>query len=314
MPLGVCSRSPPKRRSQLLLPRLVSSRDPAEDQHRYLRQDGRSGAVQDTPPLDSKKPPRYSGGVRVGPPAGWLFISGMGGFFHRNTQPKLGGHVDACDGCGEVRVSYNSCRNRHCPKCQAQQRAKWLENRSQDLLPVPYFHVVFTRRQSWRRWRCTTDAKSTAPCSLPPQLPSGPSPPTRSISALISFIAVAHLGPDPVHHPHLHCVIPGGGLAPDTNWISCRDDFFLPVRVTRPLSRQDARRAPDASLPIVSTSTALLPSWQIPLASEHSAINCGQAVGGVCQATLRPVQVSRPLQPSCRHRQLKDHGCQFATL
>ena len=86
MPLGACSRSPPKRRSQLLLPRLVSSRDPAEGQHRYLRQDGRSGAVQDTPPLDSKKPPRYSGGVRVGPPAGWLFISGMGGSFHRNTQ------------------------------------------------------------------------------------------------------------------------------------------------------------------------------------------------------------------------------------
>ena len=57
---------------------------------------------------------------------------------------KLGGHVDACDACGEVRVSYNSCRNRHCPKCQAQQRAKWLENRCQDLLPVPYFHVVFT--------------------------------------------------------------------------------------------------------------------------------------------------------------------------
>ena len=57
---------------------------------------------------------------------------------------KLGGHVDACDACGEVRVSYNSCRNRHCPKCQAHQRAKWLEDRCQDLLPVPYFHVVFT--------------------------------------------------------------------------------------------------------------------------------------------------------------------------
>ena len=57
---------------------------------------------------------------------------------------KLGGHVDACDACGEVRVSYNSCGNRHCPKCQAQQRAKWLESRCQDLLPVPYFHVVFT--------------------------------------------------------------------------------------------------------------------------------------------------------------------------
>ena len=74
MPLGACSRSPPTCRCQLLLPRLVSSRDPAEDQHWYLRQDGRSGAVQDTLQLDSKKPPRYSRGVRVGPPAGWLFI------------------------------------------------------------------------------------------------------------------------------------------------------------------------------------------------------------------------------------------------
>ena len=153
---------------------------------------------------------------------------------------KLGGHVDACDGCGEVRVSYNSCRNRHCPKCQAQQRAKWLENRCQDLLPVPYFHVVFTLPAelaplALHNQREIYGALFAAAAATLRTIAADP----QHLGAQIGFIAVLHTwGQTLVHHPHLHCVIPGGGLAPDAaTWISCRDDFFLPVRVLSGLFR-----------------------------------------------------------------------------
>ena len=153
---------------------------------------------------------------------------------------KLGGHVDACDACGEVRVSYNSCRNRHCPKCQAQQRAKWLENRCQDLLPVPYFHVVFTLPAelaplALHNQREIYGALFAAAAATLRTIAADP----QHLGADIGFIAVLHTwGQTLVHHPHLHCVIPGGGLAPDAaTWISCRDDFFLPVRVLSGLFR-----------------------------------------------------------------------------
>ena len=153
---------------------------------------------------------------------------------------KLGGHVDACDGCGEVRVSYNSCRNRHCPKCQAQQRAKWLENRCQDLLPVPYFHVVFTLPAelaplALHNQREIYGALFAAAAATLRTIAADP----QHLGAQIGFIAVLHTwGQTLVHHPHLHCVIPGGGLSPDgANWISCRDGFFLPVRVLSQLFR-----------------------------------------------------------------------------
>ena len=153
---------------------------------------------------------------------------------------KLGGHVDACDACGELRVSYNSCRNRHCPKCQAQQRAKWLENRCQDLLPVPYFHVVFTlptelaplalqnQREIYGALFATAAATLRTIAADP-----------NHLGAQIGFSAVLHTwGQTLVHHPHLHCVIPGGGLSPDgANWISSRNGFFLPVRVLSALFR-----------------------------------------------------------------------------
>ena len=153
---------------------------------------------------------------------------------------KLGGHLDACDACGEVRVSYNSCRNRHCPKCQAHQRAAWLEDRCEDLLPVPYFHVVFTlpaelaplalqnKRELYRLlFAAAADTLKTIAAD------------PKHLGADIGFIAVLHTwGQTLVHHPHLHCVIPGGGLSPDgTTWIGCRDRFFLPVRVLSRLFR-----------------------------------------------------------------------------
>ena len=153
---------------------------------------------------------------------------------------KLGGHVDACDACGEVRVSYNSCRNRHCPKCQAQQRATWLENRCADLLPVPYFHVVFTLPAelaplALQNQREIYGALFAAAAATLRTIAADPS----HLGADIGFIAVLHTwGQTLVHHPHLHCVIPGGGLSPDgADWISCRNGFFLPVRVLSQLFR-----------------------------------------------------------------------------
>ena len=153
---------------------------------------------------------------------------------------KLGGHVDACDACGEVRVSYNSCRNRHCPKCQAHQRATWLQDRCKDLLPVPYFHVVFTlpaelaslalqNKREIYGLLFATAAETLKTIAADP----------KHLGADIGFIAVLHTwGQTLVHHPHLHCVIPGGGLSPDAaNWISCHDRFFLPVRVLSALFR-----------------------------------------------------------------------------
>ena len=153
---------------------------------------------------------------------------------------KLGGHLDACDACGEVRVSYNSCRNRHCPKCQAHQRATWLDDRCADLLPVPYFHVVFTlpaelaalalhNKREIYGLLFTTAAATLKTIAADPQ----------HLGADIGFIAVLHTwGQTLLHHPHLHCAIPGGGLAADaTTWISCRDRFFLPVRVLASLFR-----------------------------------------------------------------------------
>lgn len=153
---------------------------------------------------------------------------------------KLGGHVDACDACGEVRVSYNSCRNRHCPKCQAQQRAIWLESRCADLLPVPYFHVVFTLPTelaplALQNQRAIYGALFAAAAATLRTIAADP----KHLGADVGFIAVLHTwGQTLVHHPHLHCVIPGGGLSPDgADWISCRNGFFLPVRVLSKLFR-----------------------------------------------------------------------------
>ncbi len=147
---------------------------------------------------------------------------------------KLGGHVDQCEACGHQQVSYNSCRNRHCPKCQGSARAEWLEARESDLLPVEYFHVVFTVPQEIAAIALQNKKEvygillRTSAATLK-QIASDP----KHLGAEIGFISVLHTwGQNLLHHPHVHCVVPGGGLSPDGNrWISCRPGFFLPVRV-----------------------------------------------------------------------------------
>jgi hypothetical protein len=150
----------------------------------------------------------------------------------------LGGHVEymeQCDACGHRVISYNSCRNRHCPKCQAAARAKWLAEREAELLPVPYFHVVFTLPESiggmaLQNAREIYGILFRAASETLLTIAADP----RRLGAAIGFLAVLHTWGQNLHlHPHLHCVVPGGGMAPDrTSWVGCRkQSFFLPVHV-----------------------------------------------------------------------------------
>src|SRR5437868_8921504 len=153
----------------------------------------------------------------------------------------LGGHTDACAECGLVRCAYNSCRNRHCPKCQGSARAAWLAERQAELLPVPYFHVVFTLPAPAAE--IAFQNKATVYAILfkaAAETLSTIAADRRHLGAEIGFIAVLHTwGQNLQHHPHVHCLVPGGGLSPDgRRWISCRPGFFLPVRVLSRLFRR----------------------------------------------------------------------------
>jgi hypothetical protein len=154
--------------------------------------------------------------------------------------PALGGHLDECDSCGHVRISYNSCRDRHCPKCQGPQRAEWLAQRIERLLPVPYFHVVFTLPDdlnplSLRNERRVFKILFAAASQTLLQIARDP----NHLGAQIGMTAVLHTwGQNLLFHPHLHCVVTGGGLSSDgTRWVAGRDGYFLPVRVLGKLFR-----------------------------------------------------------------------------
>jgi hypothetical protein len=152
----------------------------------------------------------------------------------------MGGHVDSCGACGFVRISYNSCRDRHCPKCQARKRAEWLETRLERLLPVPYFHVVFTipdlfnplllhnQRQLYDLLFQTAAATLLALAADP-----------KRLGAQVGITALLHAwGQNLLFHPHLHCVVTGGGLSFDgQQWIAGKARYFLPVRALGKLFR-----------------------------------------------------------------------------
>lgn len=152
----------------------------------------------------------------------------------------LGGHVDVCDHCGSLRISYNSCRNRHCPKCQFLDKERWLEARKADLLPVPYFHVVFTLPEDLRPLALRNQKtvysllfKSASETLI--ELARDP----QHLGAEIGFTAILHTWSQTLmDHPHLHCVVAGGGLSGDgQTWIPTRKDFFIPVKVISRLFR-----------------------------------------------------------------------------
>src|SRR3954452_14580969 len=146
----------------------------------------------------------------------------------------LGGHVEECDHCGHQQIAYNSCRNRHCPKCQATAAAEWMEARRAELLAVEYHHVVFTLPAvlgpiALQNPREVYGILFRAAAETLQQIAADP----KHLGAEIGFLALLHTwGQNLEHHPHVHCVVPGGGLSPDgTRWIACPPGFFLPVRV-----------------------------------------------------------------------------------
>jgi hypothetical protein len=154
---------------------------------------------------------------------------------------RLGGHIERCTECGLVRIAYNSCRNRHCPKCQGAARMAWLAERQAELLPVPYFHIVFTLPApvadiAFQNKEAVYAILFRAAAETLTTIAADP----RHLSAEIGFVAVLHTwGQNLQHHPHIHCLVPGGGLSLDgTHWIACRPGFFLPVRVLSRLFRR----------------------------------------------------------------------------
>lgn len=152
----------------------------------------------------------------------------------------LGGHKDQCDHCGHLEISYNSCRNRHCPKCQTLRKERWIEARGEDLLPIQYFHVVFTlpaelnRLVSMNR-KVMYDLLFQSVSGTLMELANDP----KHLGARIGIIGILHTwGQNLMDHPHLHCIVTGGGLSADGGrWVSCRKGFFIPVRVLSALFR-----------------------------------------------------------------------------
>lgn len=169
-------------------------------------------------------------------PAQRAVLSALG----RCRTAALGGHVYRCDHCGSEHIAYNACRNRHCPSCLGHKRAEWLQARTDELLPVPYFHVVFTlptevAALALGNKKVVYDilfqaAAQTLQCIARDR---------TYLGAEIGFLAVLHTWTQTLqHHPHVHCVVPGGGLAPDgSRWFPSRERFFLPVKVLSRLFR-----------------------------------------------------------------------------
>jgi hypothetical protein len=153
----------------------------------------------------------------------------------------LGGHVERCEACAHLRISYNSCGNRHCPKCQAAAAKEWLADRQAELLPVPYFHVVFTLPGpvadiAYQNQAVVYDLLLKTAAETLITIAADP----KHLGARIGLTAVLHTwGSALTHHPHAHVIVPGGGFSPDgQRWITCRPGFFLSVRVLSRLFRR----------------------------------------------------------------------------
>ena len=145
----------------------------------------------------------------------------------------LGGHIDACDECGHIKISYNSCRNRHCPKCQALSKERWVMARNDDLLPVPYFHVVFTLPEelcipAFQNQSEVYDLLLKCSHETLRELAAD----KKYLGAEIGCISILHTwGQNLNYHPHVHMIVPGGGLTSDGKWHDSRKKFFIPVKV-----------------------------------------------------------------------------------
>jgi hypothetical protein len=153
----------------------------------------------------------------------------------------LGGHVLRCDACEQVQIAYNSCRNRHCPKCQARAARRWLEARQADLLPVDYYHLVFTLPApisaiAYYNKAVVYDLLFAVAAETLRTIAADP----KHLGAQVGVTLVLHTwGSALTHHPHVHGIVPGGGLAPEgARWVACKSGFFLSVRVLSRLFRR----------------------------------------------------------------------------
>jgi hypothetical protein len=216
----------------------------------------------------------------------------------------LGGHVAACERCAHVQIAYNSCRNRHCPKCQASAAEAWLAARRAERLPVPYYHVVFTLPAAiadiaWQNKAVVYDLLFRTAAETLVTIAADP----KHLGARIGLTAVLHTwGSALTHHPHVHVIVPGGGLAPDdrapdgTRWIACRPRFFLAVRVLSALFRRLMLAAPGEA-----QRAGRLAFFGRPRAAEEDE------VVRLCEAAVRRpgggADLSFALHPPRRHLQ-----------
>lgn len=178
---------------------------------------------------------QYGGNLTNLPPHVWKAVHAI----QNCRTAALGGHVDTCDECGYTKNAYNSCRNRHCPKCQAFAKERWLLDREADLLPVGYFHVVFTLPQELHEL-CIHNREIMfnllfkASAETLKQLAKN----KKYLSAETGFISILHTwGQNLMFHPHVHIIIPGGGLTEVGEWQNSRKKFFIPVKVLGKLFR-----------------------------------------------------------------------------
>jgi hypothetical protein len=174
----------------------------------------------------------------------------------------LGGHLWKCDRCGALKNVYNSCRNRHCPKCQTLETEEWREQRCAELLPIPYFHVVFTLPEQLNALavshpRLLYDLLFRCASQTLLEIAADP----KHLGARIGVLAVLHTWSQKLTlHPHLHCIVTGGGLSIDGDWwVGCRPNFFLPVRVLKKLFRGKVLAALKAAV-----QTGELPASHLP--------------------------------------------------
>jgi hypothetical protein len=184
----------------------------------------------------------------------------------------LGGHVDECDHCGQLRISYNSCRNRHCPKCQCLDKERWLEARKTDLLPTRHFHVVFTLPEPLRPLALRNqDVIYSTLFRAASQTLTEVTQDSKHLGAEVGFMAVLHTWTQTLmDHPHLHCIVTGGGLSLDgKRWIRCKRKFFIPVKV---LSRVFRGKFLAYLKELTEKDKLFFPGHVAPL-KEHNAFN-----------------------------------------
>jgi hypothetical protein len=185
----------------------------------------------------------------------------------------LGGHRDQCPKCGHQAISYNSCRNRHCPKCQTAARDRWVAKRQSEVLPVGYFHVVFTlphelsalalqNKKEIYRLLLQASADTLLEVAANPQ----------HLGAAIGFLSILHSwGQNLLHHPHVHCVVPGGGISPDqTRWIHSRPNFLVPVPVLKLVFRAKVR---DGLKRLFRAGKLVFAGQLVPLSNWKSFLN-----------------------------------------